>query len=414
MSKIKARHIELDPSTLQDDNGALQQVPGTDSSAQTLQDYGVQSLFGDGSDGYFWLGPIVDPVVSNVATVTGISGGELTATVGYRYRKYNMSGHSSPTNMSVSVSLTNQTPRITIPAQASSTNTTGYKLERTIDGGTTWFHTMTIPVADVTVPTTVLDYSLRISGTNLGASNTATNASDFSTTAGYSILRVTGGFISSSQSVTKSNGNMLVYSLSDFEIQLGATINMPNHGFAIPSFSTFNRVGTYPSGGVGGGAGAFDSSKIFTALFSRELIQVCDHAFMLVAKGHVKAKGTWNLQGGAVGKAGGLVAIISPKSVDKTGAVFNVPGGPNSVPGHGAGGGGIIFIGTDLLVGSSTNNVAGGIRDNGGNGNSSGGDGLGGQGGNGNGLGGGGGQGDAGNPGYEVNRSFKETVIPIL
>ena len=30
--KIKARHIELDPSTLQDDNGALQQVPGTDGS----------------------------------------------------------------------------------------------------------------------------------------------------------------------------------------------------------------------------------------------------------------------------------------------------------------------------------------------------------------------------------------------
>ena len=30
--KIKARHIELDPTTLQDDNGALQQVPGTDGS----------------------------------------------------------------------------------------------------------------------------------------------------------------------------------------------------------------------------------------------------------------------------------------------------------------------------------------------------------------------------------------------
>lgn len=196
------------------------------AAAQYTYDcFGGTYNFGNGRDGNLKLGAIANPTVSNTITPALGGAGLLTGTFLYKYQLYNLSGKTLPTNGSVSVVASNNKVNLTIPAQASNTNVTGYEIFRSGDGGSTYYYVGKLPVDDATQQALFVDNVPVTSGTAPSGSNTTGNT----VTAG-GVFYCKDFTLSSGQTITVDHTSIgfIVISNGNITVSSGATINGNN------------------------------------------------------------------------------------------------------------------------------------------------------------------------------------------
>lgn len=387
------------------------------AAAQYTYDcFGGTYNFGNGRDGNIKLGAISNPTVSNTITPALGGTGLLTGTFLYKYQLYNLSGKTLPTNGSVSVVASNNKVNLTIPAQASNTNVTGYEIFRSGDGGSTYYYVGKLPVDDATQQALFVDNVPVTSGTAPSGSNTTGN----SATAG-GIFYCKNFSIGSGQTLTVDHTKvgLIIVSNGSITVSSGATINGDNRfNSGTGNFGTHCKTfGLVPSSGLvantgtavielfnGAGGLGFTTSKSppqnpgystyqtkpypeihltnDTTWFNGQGCSTADTtpgttdarnpgaSICLICKdiltvaGTINSNGITQTLGYTPGAPGGLIYLVGSQ-INRAGAVISANGGgvitgTGSNPTSGGGGGGVVFFIADFVYGSATTTVNGG------------------------------------------------------
>lgn len=337
--------------------------------------------FGNGVEGNLKVGLITDPTATDVASVSLNGSGYVTGTFYYKYSMYNLSGETAVVNASSTVTAAANKVKVTIPAQASNTNVTGYYIYRSIDN-VTYYRVGFIAVNDVTSGATeFIDNNPITSGTAPAGATTGTSA----TISGrYYCNTLT---LLSGQTLNITNKAEII-ATDIIDLRAGSTIN-GDGGKSLTSFGQYTLtagIGSnshdYPDGGGATiGKKIADSNDILKKNVNwynhqgnasgngQTNYAAAGASLLCYARNRLNLNGTISINGqvgsGAAiasgGGAGGIFYGVS-KIVDKTSLTANLNGANAFSTGGGAstafgGGGGIWFLAYEYLIGTGTINV---------------------------------------------------------
>lgn len=396
--------------------------------------------YGNGQDGRFRLGSITNPVATNVpvASDSGLSG-RLSGTFYYKYAVYNFSGETTITNASTTVTVTNKQVLVQIPAQASDTNVTGYRLFRSTDN-VTYYAVADIPVANATQLVSIYDNNPITSGAAPAGSNTTSNTA---TVGG--IYRVSSIEVAAGQTINGDpNKKMGLILLCAGDAVVRGTISVNEVGtsniyaFASSSSASVSQGGLFASGTtagtsiqmninvnrqalipssqlvfsaglpvyLSGGGGTYMDASNSPANFGGGLLFMAVKGVMDIQSATITSRGRDALTVANFGGCAGGGIYLCANIILRAGATIAATGGNgNNTIQHASGGGGIIGFCANMISGSATVSVNGGTPGSGAN--ASGWGGSGGFGGAGSGTNNG-----AGAVGVITERDFNNAILP--
>lgn len=356
--------------------------------------FGGTYNFGNGMDGHLKLGAITNPTGSNVAVPSVNGTGFLTGTFYYKYSLYNLSGETLPTNASATVSVTGQQVKVSLPAQASNTNVTGFYIYRSADNST-YYRVGFLAVDNATETHVFYDNNPILSGTAPaivnGTGNTSTasgiyHCRDATFTASQTLTpadSVVGLVIIAQDFIDCQAGSTIDSDSAQINMSVGAAIHGGGRVFGSTGNSTINGANTYSSytsaparvKGYGYGVGnVFKNARLgwYGTQGGGINTTKAGGSVVLIAKNYVKLNGTITTIGQAAtagtatepAASGGLIYVLSNR-IDRTGGTLTATGGAGVVgtsttPSAGGGGGGVVCLFSNYLTGSATINVNGG------------------------------------------------------
>lgn len=342
--------------------------------------------FGNGIEGNLKVGVISAPTATDVAVPTSNETGYLTGTFYYKYSLYNLSGETAVVNASSTVTVAAKNVKVTIPAQASNTNVTGFYIYRSTDD-ITYYRVGFIAVDDVTSGATeFIDNNPITSGTAPAGATTSTSATISGRYYCNTLTLLSGQTLNitnkaeiiatdiidfQSGSIVDGDGGKATTSYGYLQIAAnsgGTSLSLIDGGFssngnkiAESNDVLKKHVNWYNHQGHGSGNAQYYYAQAGASL-------------LCYAKNRLNLNGTINLNGdvgsGAAaasgGGSGGVFYGIS-ELIDKTsltanlngGNAFSVGGGGSTVYG---GGGGIWFLAYNYLLGTGTINVNAGTN----------------------------------------------------
>lgn len=335
----------------------------------------ISDRFGDGSDGYFYLGGITNPIAPNtpiIAVAAGAVGYINGATVSVKIAAMNMSGETIATVASNIVSVTNGQIDITIPPWASA-NISAFKIFLSYNGVTYFAAAKAIGDGfNVAAGTT---YRLNTSVTS-GAAPVGANTTAGGTVNLTGVYNCTYGIIKAGETVASnvplgSGAPLVILCTYDFKmqgaIQASAAGGTRNHAWYLSNGGAVRFMwGINPTGGTSpwtAGPTAIPEDHLFgqgnwywLGTQGGSLVNRAGGTVYLAAKRDMVVSGSIFCSADSIngwGSAGGLVCIVGGNSTNIQGCTLTANGG-NTTGGtkRGGGGAGIIAVISDKRLGT--------------------------------------------------------------
>lgn len=331
--------------------------------------------FGNGIEGNLKVGVISAPTATDVAVPTSNETGYLTGTFYYKYSLYNLSGETAVVNASSTVTVAAKNVKVTIPAQASNTNVTGFYIYRSTDD-ITYYRVGFIAVDDVTSGATeFIDNNPITSGTAPAGASTSTSATISGKYFCKTLTLLSGQTINIEDTDT-GTARLSIIATDIIDIQSGSTISGTGaKKLRLTTQPVANSTGNATTdSGVGQGLAISGQTvlanstlvfKTFNNCFGKngmgtDTTSYAGGSLALYAKNRVNLNGTFTLNGSSPSVAGsgggaGMICVCS-EIIDKTGITANLNGGNSNGTYHG-GGGGLYYSIANSHIGSGTINV---------------------------------------------------------
>lgn len=309
-------------------------------SVQFINDaFGGTYNFGNGKDGNLKIG-VISPNATTAPTCIASGTGNLTGVYYYKYNVYNLSGETTASSASTTVSATSQYVSITIPPFSNNNNVTGFNIYRSVDD-ITYYKVGSLPVDDATIGGVFVDNIPMTSGSAPSGSNTTSTSATVYGTYYAKSVDITSGTLTLHPSYPFLN------IICQGEVTFNGTFNGSNlvSGGAIPDYispiffgGTSSALGLTTQGANYVGAGTVSTE---TGL---PIFKYTSQAWKLTSKFMYK-QGEGGIGGvGPAGKAGGTLFIAAKGKINLSSANISLNGGNGTASTSDAGGGGGVCV----------------------------------------------------------------------
>ncbi len=362
--------------------------------------FGGTYNFGNGRDGNLKIGAI-SPNATTAPTCIASGTGNLTGVYYYKYSVYNLSGETTASSASTTVSPTGQFVTVTIPPFSNNNNVTGFNIYRSTDN-VTYYKVGTLPVDDATNGGSFVDNIPITSGAAPSGSNTTSTSATVYGTYYAKSVNITSGTLTLNSTYPFLNiicqgdvtfngtftGSGLVSGGSAPEYNIPYVVPTASGWFG-PTTKGSDLASGINSTGTPMGLAIFNSTAQIWKSTSRFIYKQGEGGIGASTPGKaggtlfIAAKGKVNLSSSSIslnggsgsasnadgGGAGGIFVCASGEYINLSATTISANGGNAStginttLPAASGGGGGLILIVTDnisAVVGTPTLTVNGG------------------------------------------------------